>query len=168
MERITKNNPSKGDFSSTQSSCCLHDNKVNISSDILCRRVTNEHMISSTPSTRTSTIVEKNNSICIGRAGKSCHRVAIQYKTYCVYHDYEVCQGLTKKGEPCEARRRTNSLFCRDMHDPTIIQDYTDPTILRLDGIRNKKMETVLLYRQSKDPYRGVQIAGCYSIYYMA
>lgn len=93
-------------------------------------------------------------SLCKGRGTKSCKNYAILGKEYCRYHDYPVCQGVTKAGQPCGSRRRINSLYCRDSHDPG--KDYTDPKLLRIDGLRNKMMDTVKEYRGSTDPYRGV------------
>jgi hypothetical protein len=66
--------------------------------------------------------VDKGNSTCKGRGGKLCERVANIGKEYCIHHDYPVCIGVTKLGKPCGARRRKNSLYCRDIHDPNITQ----------------------------------------------
>jgi hypothetical protein len=62
---------------------------------------------------------DKGIRICKGRGGKLCQRVATMGKEYCLYHDYQVCIGMTKQGKSCVARRRKNSLYCRDDHDPS-------------------------------------------------
>ena len=72
------------------------------------------------------------------------------------YHDYLVCQGVTKNGKPCGARRRTTSLYCRDTHDPDIHTDYTDPNVLRKKSLRKMMYEVVKEHRLCQDPYRTV------------
>jgi hypothetical protein len=82
-----------------------------------------------------------------------CRNFALKGSTFCGIHLPDspyVCQGTTRDGRKCKARKAKKSDYCCKDHDPSNERS-TDPSIFRIPDLRNDRMSAVMEYRNNMD-----------------
>lgn len=85
--------------------------------------------------------------------GKKCKSFSIKNSTFCDCHNpSNKCQGTKRDGTKCLGRKRIDSDYCCDDHNP-LIERSTDPLDFRQINLRQEMIGKVLWKRNHVDPY---------------
>ncbi|KAJ1545054.1 hypothetical protein HK096_006852 [Nowakowskiella sp. JEL0078] len=86
-------------------------------------------------------------------ANKPCKSSVQNSSGYCEHHDpANLCDGLKRDGQKCHAKKRPDSNYCRDDHNPKFDRS-TNPEIFRVKNLRKIRGKQVLQYRGGLDVY---------------